>query len=166
VSIHPVFPYSATPSLDMERWSGTLLFDDRSSHTSARSLASTVLATAKKDRNIEKTRTRTLSVVKGREPCPIHNKASCSRSMATLPPQPRPTCRRLCKSVRNGIRFVRPLSLVHLFSFHHHYTFPCAETSRRDPPFYVFSRSSRLCRVPPSQPRHLTIRPHAFNCEP
>ena len=60
-------PKSQKPSIELSDEFGRV-----SSRNSTRAVG-TVPATAKKDRNVEKTRTRTLSAVKGRAPGPIHN---------------------------------------------------------------------------------------------
>jgi hypothetical protein len=115
---------SQKPSIELSDEFGRV-----SSRNSTR-VVGTVPATTKKDRNVEKTRTRTLSAVKGRAPGPILNEEEPvipDGSFFPLNldlPSADPVNQSESEQGSYFIIFSLPLVLFTFSSLHNHHTFP------------------------------------------
>src|SRR6267142_2105766 len=162
-------PKSQKPSIELSDEFGRI-----SSRNSTRAVG-TVPATAKKDRNVEKTRTRTLSAVKGRAPGPIHNEDEPVIPDGSFFPLnldlPGADPANQSESEPSSYFIISlPLPLV-LFTFSTVTLSRGAEPSGVISPYCVFSRSSKLCAgasvacrfvPPPSPPPQPQIRPRVL----
>ena len=110
--------------------SSSIELSDEFGHVSVRTVG-TGLSTSKKDRNLEKTRTRTLNTVKGKTPRPIHNEDAPVIPEGNLfplnldPPSTNPVSQ--SGSERGAYYLIRsspsPLPFLILFIFSHCHTF-------------------------------------------